>query len=585
MALYTDVTKAVTSPVSITSLAFAQRRAYTLAEQTEILPAALRQLDSTDLTSGTVSGLTTGTSSLSGTGSLRWESYALKGACAAIRITFTRTVGTIGCGFTNGVDTYTATYNGTTVAITKNGNTIASAATSSIGNLSAAFFTQGMAVYSGSTLLTYATWADVGLQTEATINAFNPCVTASGVTASVSRVEYGSFGHVAMRDTNIVTYKDGTPYVIDRKLYFTATVGSHVPTSSWAHIRMHVFTLDIDTWAIATVGEVLSRRSVSGVTKIPIGDCAGQVVVDHTTTPFTYLVTIGGWGTFNATSSAFNFGGTTTTNVLSGTNVVDVSLYDLPTATSEYDASYVQREDGQWWVAYTRTSSTTTPWTFSPSIAKGASPTSLSTVANITSAGTEGTRQTKVGGAWYVLAGGGTGMPIYNGTTGSALGNLNVPLSDVTQHPALAPVPDGDNTRFILVTFGPSRSSPATSDRGELLIYEATTQQVGYEFPLRVLNPSLAISITPTWVQSGTTITVKDLRPATSDQTTLSVFLKSSGWVGFFGTDASRFSLSTNRVTWVGSLLLPAGQSQVYVRATRQVGDTGVLTTKIGIPS
>lgn len=85
-----------------------------------------------------------------------------------------------------------------------------------------------------------------------------------------------------------------------------------------------------------------------------------------------------------------------------------------------------------------------------------------------------------------------------------------------------------------------------------------------------------------TWDQSGTSLTVTapvGVRTSVS----AGVYAAAAGYVGFCGTSASRFSVSSDGSTWASSLLVPAGSSTVYLGVTPQSGD-GALTVSVGIP-
>lgn len=90
------------------------------------------------------------------------------------------------------------------------------------------------------------------------------------------------------------------------------------------------------------------------------------------------------------------------------------------------------------------------------------------------------------------------------------------------------------------------------------------------------------LSGTSPWHQSGTSLTVS-APVGVRTSIPAGVYAAAAGYVGFCGTDASRFSVSSDGSTWASSLLVPAGASTVYLGVTPQSGD-GALTASVGIP-
>src|SRR5215218_3908113 len=98
---------------------------------------------------------------------------------------------------------------------------------------------------------------------------------AAGVDASVeiTGFEAGHFGLAGIRDPHVVTYSDGTPYIRDNRLYFTATQAglAFFQAAHWG-----VWTLDLDDPSrVEQVANLFFARD-----GLVLGDHAGQIVID-----------------------------------------------------------------------------------------------------------------------------------------------------------------------------------------------------------------------------------------------------------------------------------------------------------------
>lgn len=107
-----------------------------------------------------------------------------------------------------------------------------------------------------------------------------------------------------------------------------------------------------------------------------------------------------------------------------------------------------------------------------------------------------------------------------------------------------------------------------------------------YAQPLVQIEPQsvFTVSSSGTWVQSGSSVTIRDAIAGVRNVTTASVYSSTGGRLVFGGTHASRFQASIDGVNWSPSVAIaPATPSTVYLGVTRQSGDP-TLTAQIGVP-
>jgi hypothetical protein len=166
---------------------------------------------------------------------------------------------------------------------------------------------------------------------------------AAGADAAVeiTGFEAGYFGLAGIRDPHVVTYSDGTPYIRDNKLYFTATQAglAFFQAAHWG-----VWTLDLDDPSrIEQVANLFFARD-----GLVLGDSAGQVVADERDGGF--HVAVSGWGDFAFKGVHVRYV-RTFEDILDGVHVLESARMPLPTEVSSWDPSLV-RIDDRWWVGF-----------------------------------------------------------------------------------------------------------------------------------------------------------------------------------------------------------------------------------------
>ncbi|MGI8912162.1 MAG: twin-arginine translocation signal domain-containing protein [Rubrobacteraceae bacterium] len=320
---------------------------------------------------------------------------------------------------------------------------------------------------------------------------------ASSGTIVLDGVEAGYYGEVGVRDENIVTYSDGTPFIEDGKLYFTQTnagvVGDGVYAGGAGVRAAHfgVYTLDLSDYAkLEEVGKIFFQRDGK-----LLGDHAGHVTYDEDTESFHVYAST--WGDFRfepdsgVQVSHVQVGGT---NLLEGVHVLEADLLPIPTQTEVYDP-HVARIRGDWWIGYVETRQSPFGRHY-PVLAKASGPdfNDLTIVGKDPSVNSlpgrvyEGTKLQKVGGEWYVFVSGFGDYRIYD-LGMNFVGNLDAPyLEGTIPHPMVVPIPEDGRTRWIMITFdGETYDGLGTTTRSNFYVMEAAEITRGYEFPPRPL--------------------------------------------------------------------------------------------------
>jgi hypothetical protein len=311
-------------------------------------------------------------------------------------------------------------------------------------------------------------------------------VRATSGTITLDGVRAGYWGEAGVRDPHVVTFADGTPYIVDDKLYLTLT---NAGLGFFQAAHWGVYTLDLTDLdspdALQEVGKVFFQRGGRLV-----GDHAGHIVYDGRIDAFRVLAST--WGTFSGngvriTSSTFS-------GPLSGVRVIrEPELLRVPTRFSRWDP-HLTRISGRWYVAYVE-SPTQTPFRFYPALARGTTLQNLTSVGRDTSrTETEGMVIQRFGGRWYVLC----SSSEREGTSASGeyriydlrmnfVGFLNAPHPTNIPHPMVQPVPivqDG-RTRYLLVTFNGTQFFEDVlgyGTHGDFFVMEADETFAGFEF-------------------------------------------------------------------------------------------------------
>ena len=315
---------------------------------------------------------------------------------------------------------------------------------------------------------------------------------ADSGTIALDAVKAGYWGKAGVRDPHVVTWADGTPYIVDGKLYLTLT-NAGLGFFQFAH--WGVYTLDLADYAspsaLREVGKIFFERGGRLV-----GDHAGHIVYDDAIGAFRVLAS--NWGTFSGNGVAIT-SAVVKGDVLHGVHVVrNPTVLPLPTDVSRWDPHTV-RIGGRWYVAFVESPSQN-PFVFHPALARGPSTGEFGSFALVgrdaARTMTEGMVMQKIGGTWYVLC----SSSRDEGTDGGRyriydlsmrfVGFLNAPYPTNIPHPMVFPVaiPQKESTRYLLVTFNGTQYFEDVlgyGTHGDFFVMEAAQVVKGYEFPPR----------------------------------------------------------------------------------------------------
>jgi hypothetical protein len=335
-------------------------------------------------------------------------------------------------------------------------------------------------------------------------------VRGDGGTIALDGVEAGYWGRAGVRDPHVVTWADGTPYIKDNKLYFTLT---NAGLDFFATAHWGVYTLNLSNYtspaALEEVGKIFFKRDGK-----VFGDHAGHIVYDGTN----FLIGVSTWGDFTYQGVHVNY----TSDVvqhegkppLHGVHVLEPQKLNLPTVsptdTGTWDPHFV-KIDGQWYVAFVDSPSQGNPWKHFPALAKGPDLEHLTLVgAESDLQQSEGMVIQKIAGKWYVLCSSGGGE-ITDEDAGSAtyriyepvadqsgglkfVGKLRAPYVSNIPHPMVTPLPVGQNTKWIMLTFDGTdfygwdqKGNPILDygTHGKFYVMDGPTWDGYHEFPPR----------------------------------------------------------------------------------------------------
>ena len=335
-------------------------------------------------------------------------------------------------------------------------------------------------------------------------------VRGDGGTITLDGVEAGYWGRAGVRDPHVVTWADGTPYIKDNKLYLTLT---NAGLDFFATAHWGVYTLNLSNYtspdALEEVGKIFFERGGK-----VFGDHAGHIVYDDAAK--TFLIGVSTWGDFSYQGVQVNytrFAG----DVLHGVHVLrDATKLPLPTPLRNpaIDPSYPSTWDphftriGQrWYVAYVESPSQGgANWDHHPALARGGARGGLSSLTLVGRDAplnqTEGMVMQRVGGTWYVLCVSGDGerggLPkkyrIYD-LSMVFLGYLNADFTSNIPHPMVTPLPLGEDTKWIMLTFDGTDFYGWNPDgtpildygtHGKFYVMDGPTWDGYHEFPPRV---------------------------------------------------------------------------------------------------
>jgi hypothetical protein len=303
-----------------------------------------------------------------------------------------------------------------------------------------------------------------------------------GATVTINGLEAGYFGQAGLRDPHVVQYADGTPYIRDGLLYFTATQAglSFFQAAHWG-----VWTMDLaEPSRIRQVANLFFSRD-----GVIVGDHAGQIVLDDREGGF--HIANSGWGDFSFDNPGpFVHYVRTDEEILSGVHVLASERLPLPTELESWDPAMTRIGD-TWYVGFVESPyQVPGDFNFYPALAKGrpGGPiTELELVGRDSARDeTEGIILQKIGGEWYLLASDGNlrQYPVYDLEL-NFLGNLDAPYGTNIPHPQIVPIPDRRRTYYLMITFeGTQYYEPVLGygTHGDLIVMRAAEERRGYEF-------------------------------------------------------------------------------------------------------
>jgi hypothetical protein len=272
----------------------------------------------------------------------------------------------------------------------------------------------------------------------------------------------GLFGMTGLRDPHLVQYADGTPYVVDGRVFLTWTCAG---AGGFAQAHWGVFALDAQhPTAMEQVAQLYVRRDGR-----LLGDHAGQLVRDGDR----WLVANTSWGDFDGSGVHVRHT-TTEADLLRGVHVLSTEPAPLPTDLSTWDPS-LTRIDGAWSVAYVESPSQS-PFDFHPALARttGADPfEGLARVgADPTRHQTEGPLLVRDRDRWLVLASDGDARQyVAYDLAMRRVGRIDAPYGSNIPHPQAILRPDGS---WIIVTFDATNPFAAVlgyGGHGDVVVY------------------------------------------------------------------------------------------------------------------
>jgi hypothetical protein len=238
---------------------------------------------------------------------------------------------------------------------------------------------------------------------------FGATSNGAGNVARWSKFEVSTFGAVGLRDFAWVKYEDGTPYVLNGKLYFTATcagVGNSSGGNPYTASHQGIFSFDPITLEIKKTGRTLIRYD-----GYVAGHHAGQLLFNRFNKQ--WLITATDFGTSDLHGDlkilcAKSFD----RNILHTNGVYFAEVVNFGIANSVWDANWMYI-GGEWKIAITVSDSPSKAGLFT---ANKDTPFTINGGTWITHASgmaREGTKLVNTGGAYRLLAGE-TGGSVYS---------------------------------------------------------------------------------------------------------------------------------------------------------------------------
>jgi len=283
---------------------------------------------------------------------------------------------------------------------------------------------------------------------------------ASSGTIRLESVQAGYFGQTGVRDPQVVTYADGSPYITHGKVFLTMTHGglAFFETAHWG-----VWTFDLASNELESVGRLFFQRDGSQALH---GDHAGHLVRDERNNR--WIVATSTWGDFTGDRVDVQYStAPLSSDLLHGVHVLETQQLKLPVdklpseAVGQWDPHLV-RIDDRWYVAFVNARRF---FDFYPALARSDRDgdfTDLTLVGSDPSkTETEGVTLQRVDSQWFVLASNGDNSspeirdqyPVYD-LTMAEVGILDAPHPSNIPWPTMFPTPASrDRTRWMMVTF------------------------------------------------------------------------------------------------------------------------------------
>ena len=262
-----------------------------------------------------------------------------------------------------------------------------------------------------------------------------------GPGVELASVGAGLFGMTGLRDPHLVQHADGSPYVVDGRLFLTWTCAGlgffqQAHWSVWSLDPAHPEQMRLES-------QLFTRRD-----GLVLGDHAGQLVRDGDR----WLVLTSSWGDFEPGSIHVRHA-STAADLLTGVHVIETERAPLPTGGGSWDPA-LTRIDGSWRLGFVESPSQD-PFDFHPALAETRARDWTDGLSKVAAAEElhqcEGPVIATVQGTSYLLASDKDhqSYPVFD-LSGKRLGRLDAPYPSNIPHPQLVPDPGGG---WLLLTF------------------------------------------------------------------------------------------------------------------------------------
>ena len=262
-----------------------------------------------------------------------------------------------------------------------------------------------------------------------------------GRDVELASVRAGLFGMTGLRDPHLVQHADGSPYVVDGRVYLTWTCAG---LGFFQQAHWSVWSFDAaEPRGMRLESQLFTRRD-----GLLLGDHAGQLVRDGDR----WLVLTSSWGDFSPGSIHVRHT-SSTDDLLSGVHVLATEPAPLPTDDGSWDPA-LSRIDGRWRLGFVESPSQD-PFDFHPALAQTSSRDWTEGLEKVAAADDlhqcEGPVIATVDGTGYLLASDkdDQNYPVFD-LSGRRLGRLDAPYPTNIPHPQLVPDPAGG---WLMVTF------------------------------------------------------------------------------------------------------------------------------------